>query len=350
MAKEAYAAGERFPVRPEWLARHSEPALEPDLPIVDTHHHMREGANGRYLFDELLADVTGCGHNIVATVFMQSGTKTRSMYKADGDPDFAPVGETEYANGVAAMSASGAYGPARLCAGIIGAAELTLGERLRPVLEAHIRAGGDRFRGIRQSLTWDAWEGLCPPAEQDRRTLMDDPAFRAGLACFAPLGLVFEAWVYYPQMADLVRLVRAFPDTSFVLNHLGGPLHIGPYADRRSERFGDWRDAVRAIAAFENVTCKLGGIGMHYAGFDFEQGAEPPTSERLCNAWRPYVQTCIEAFGPGRCMVESNFPVDKAACSYGVLWNALKRMTDGASPGEKTAIFSGTAKRVYRLG
>ena len=340
--------GERFPVRQDWLDRRREDILEPDLPIIDTHHHLREGAGQRYLFDELMADVNS-GHNIVATVFMQSGTKTKAMYRADADPDFASVGETEFANGIAAMSASGAYGKARVCSGIIGAADLTLGARLRHVLEAHVRAGGGRFRGIRQSLTWDAWEGLCPPAEQHRKAVFANPKIREALACFTPLGLLFETWVFYPQMNDAIDLVRDLPETSFVLNHLGGPLHIGPYAGRRDERFAEWRAAIRAVAPFENVTCKLGAIGMHYAGFDFHLQPEPPSSQMMADAWRPYIETCIEAFGPQRCMVESNFPVDKAVCSYAVLWNAFKRMTSGASADEKAALFSGTARRVYRL-
>ncbi len=341
--------GERFPVRLDWLARRQEEILEPDLAIVDTHHHMREGAGQRYMFDELLADVNS-GHKVVATVFMQSGTKTGAMYRADADPDFAPVGETEFANGIAAMGASGGYGPARLCAGIIGAADMTLGSRLRPVLEAHIHAGGGRFRGIRQSLTWDAWEGLCPPSEQHRKAVLESPKMRESLACFAPLGLVYEAWVNYPQMPTMIGHMKACPDTSFVLNHLGGPLHVGPYANDRAQRFAEWKAALRSAAELPNVVCKLGGIGMHYAGFEFHKNPEPPSSQMLADAWRPYVETCIEAFGAKRCVVESNFPVDKAVCSYPILWNALKRMTAGASADEKTAIFSGTAKRVYRLG
>ena len=341
--------GEYIPVRPEWLNRRREDILEPELPIVDTHHHMRESGGGkRFMFEELLADVNS-GHNVVATVFMQSGTKTRAMYRADGDPAFAPIGETEFVNGVAAMSASGGYGPARLCAGIIGYADMALGARLRPVLEGHIRAGGDRFRGIRYSLTWDAWEGVCPKSEQHRKAVLASPAMRESLACFAQLGLLYEMWVFYPQMNDAIAVMRDFPDTQFVLNHLGGPLHIGPYAGRRDERFAEWRAAIRAVAQLQNVVCKLGGIGMHYAGFDFHENPEPPSSQMLCDAWRPYVETCIEAFGSGRCMAESNFPVDKAVCSYVILWNALKRMVSGASASEKAEIFSGTARRVYRL-
>lgn len=348
MANAPQAGIERSPVREDWLARHTEDIIEPDLPIIDTHHHLREGGGQRYLFDEILADVS-TGHNLIATVFMQSGSRGQGMYRADGDPAFAPVGETEYVNGVAAQSASGAYGPCRLCTGIISFADPRLGDRVKPVLEAHIRAGGDRFRGIRFPLAYDAWEGLSGPGDQYRNGLLESAELRAATAHFAPLGLVFEAWPYYPQMDAMIDLMRAFPNTQFVLNHLGGPLHIGPYADDRKARFEAWRKAVLKVAELPNVVCKIGGIGMHYAGFEMHNRPEPPTSEDMAEAWTPYVQTCIEAFGPDRSMAESNFPVDKASCSYAVLFNALKRMCSGASADEKTAIFSGTARRVYRL-
>jgi predicted TIM-barrel fold metal-dependent hydrolase len=280
---------------------------------------------------------------------MQSGTRSRAFYRPYGDPAFAPVGETEVINGVAAMSASGAYGPTRVCAGIISYADMRLGARLRPVLEAHIRAGGDRLRGIRDSMAWDASTDVCPPTEQRRKAILTSPAMREALACFAPLGLIFEMWVYHPQMNDAIAVMRDFPDTQFVLDHLGGPLHTAPHTAHGAGRFAEWRTAIRAVAKLPNVVCKLGGIGMHWAGFDFHLNPEPPSSQMICDAWRPYIETCIEAFGPGRCMMESNFPVDKAVCSYAVLWNAMKRMAGGASASEKAEIFSGTARRVYRL-
>ena len=340
--------GELYAVRADWLALHSEPIIEPDLPIIDTHHHLREGAGQRYLFDEVLDDVSS-GHNVVATVFMQSGSKSRGMYRADGEAALAPVGETEYVNGVAAMSASGNYGPCRLCAGIIGTADLTLGDRIKPVLEAHIRAGGDRFRGIRFPLAWDGWQGITSAADQGRGANLESPELRTATAHFAPLGMIFEAWVYYTQMDAMIRLARDFPDTAFVLNHLGGPLHIGPYADDRQARFDAWRKAVLAAAELPNMTCKIGGIGMHYGGFEFHKRDKPASSQEIADAWRPYVETCVEAFGAERCMAESNFPVDKAIASYAVMFNALKRTTSGASADEKAAIYAGTAKRVYRL-
>ena len=140
-----------LPVRQGWLDRRIEPILEPDLPIVDPHHHLWDRPGWRYLLDELLAD-SNSGHNIIATVFVQA----RAMVRAEGPVEMRPVGETEFVNGVAAMSASGIYGKTRHCAGIVGHADLTLGGRVEPVLAAHIQSGGDRFRGIRHITAWDA--------------------------------------------------------------------------------------------------------------------------------------------------------------------------------------------------
>ncbi|CAA9543489.1 MAG: Purine/pyrimidine phosphoribosyl transferase, partial [uncultured Thermomicrobiales bacterium] len=110
------------PVRQAWLDRLREEIIEPALPIVDPHHHLWDRPGWRYLLDELLADLNS-GHTIVATVFLQC----RAMHRADGPEALRPVGETEFVNGVAAMSASGGYGLTRVCAGIVGPADLRLG-------------------------------------------------------------------------------------------------------------------------------------------------------------------------------------------------------------------------------
>jgi predicted TIM-barrel fold metal-dependent hydrolase len=326
-----------------WHAPHREAILAPDQPIIDAHHHMWERPPERYGVHELLADVTD-GHDVRATVFMEC----TAMYKADGPEPLRPVGETEYVNGVAAMSASGIYGERLLCAGIVGATDLRQGEAVQAVLEAHLRAGGGRFRGIRQQAQHDAELGSLA-----RRTpppgLLLDPAFRAGFAMLAPLGLGFDAYLYHTQLAELRDLAAAFPATGIVLNHAGTPLGIGSYAGRRADVFAAWSAGIRSLARLPNVTVKIGGLGMPHCGFGFEQRDTPPGSAELAAAWRPYVELCIEAFGPDRCMFESNFPVDKQSCSYRTLWNAFKRLTEGASEGERDALFRGTAARVYRL-
>ncbi|HZD26967.1 MAG TPA: amidohydrolase family protein [Alphaproteobacteria bacterium] len=328
----------------DWLNKGAEPALEPELPIVDPHHHLWDHPAHRYLLHELLAD-TGSGHDIRATVFVEC----LSMYRAGGPEALRPVGETEFVNGIAAMSASGNYGAMRAAAGIVGYADLTLGDPVAEVLEAHIAAGGGRFRGIRHAAGWDASEEIHNSHTRPPRGLYGHDDFRAGFARLAPLGLSFDAWLYYPQLDDVTALARAFPDTSIIMDHVGGVLGIGPHAGRREEIFDTWRQSIRALAGCPNVTVKLGGLGMKICGFEFHRRDTPPSSEELAAAWRPYVETCVEAFGPERCMFESNFPVDKASAGYGVLWNAFKRLAAGASPAEKAALFHDTAARVYRL-
>ncbi|MBI1777206.1 MAG: amidohydrolase family protein [Proteobacteria bacterium] len=331
-------------VRQEWLDRRQEAILEPALPIVDPHHHLWERPDWRYLLPELLEDLNS-GHNIVATVFLQC----RAMHRAQGPEAMKPVGETEFVNGVAAMSASGGYGLSQICAGIVGHADLRLGSLAKPVLEAHLGVAPDRFRGMRHSTAWDAYAGLRNPAYEMPAGLMADPAFRQGFACLAPLGLSFDAWLYHPQIDELTALARAFPETRIVLNHVGGPLGLGPYAGRRDEVFKVWSGAIRGLARCPNVSVKLGGLGMRLNGFGFEDKPDPPSSDDLVAAWRPYIDTCIAAFGAGRAMFESNFPVDKGSYSYPVFWNACKKLASGASAAEKADLFSLTAARVYRL-
>lgn len=351
------------------LSRPVEDILEPDLPIVDPHHHLwdRRGALAappadpaiehgftrvvrmapRYLLDELLAD-TGSGHNVVATVFVEC----RSMWRADGPPELRPVGETEFVNGVAAMCASGTYGPTRACAGIVGHADLTLPpETVDAVLKAHIAAGGGRFRGIRHGgAHHDDPAVLGPLHGRVPAGLYGSPEFRAGFARLAPNGLSFDAWVLEPQLPEVIDLARAFPETTIVLDHVGTPLGVGPYAGRREERHAVWRQHLRALAACSNVNVKLGGLAMVFCNFPSFLSESAATSAQLAAEWRPYVDECIDAFGPSRCMFESNFPVDLGSSSYATLWNAFKRIAAGHSADDRRALFAGTANRVYRLG
>ena len=177
---------------------------------------------------------------------------------------------------------------------------------------------------------------------------MLDPTFRRGFARLAPLGLSFDAWLFYPQLPDLMDLLRVFPDSPVILDHAGGILGIPPHV-HREEVFAIWRSHIHQLARFPNLSVKIGGLGMLYCGWDFHLRDVPPSSTDLALAWRPYVETCIEVFGPQRCMFESNFPVDKQSCSYGALWNAFKRITQACSSAEKAALYHGTAARVYGL-
>ncbi len=328
-----------------WTKLGQEPALEPELPIIDPHHHLWDGEErgGRYLIHELLAD-TSSGHNIVATVFIECG----AMYRADGPAAMKPVGEVEFVNGIAAMSASGRYGKTRHCAGIVGHADLMLGDAVQPVLEGLIAAGNGRFRGIRHGLTSDTGSASKFGRRQVPQHQMLDPVFRKGFARLQPLKLSFEAWLFHPQLSDVADLMRAFPEANVVLNHVGGVVGLPPHTNRE-EVFKIWRASIRELAQFPGLTVKVGGLGMLYCDWDFHLRDVPPSSEELAATWKPYVETCIEAFGPKRCLMESNFPVDKQTCGYGVLWNALKRITKNYSAAEKAAMYHDTSARVYRL-
>lgn len=330
--------------REDWLAQHTEEVIDPARPIVDPHHHLWDRGGQRYMIEEMAADIAS-GHNIVATVYVDC----RSMYRASGPEAFRPVGEVEFANGVAAMSASGGYGPAQINAGIVSHVNLLLGDGAKPVLEAEIAAGGGRFRGIRHSSAWDAEFEVAGMYAKRPKGILLDATFREGFACLAPLNLSFDAWLFHPQIGELTDLARAFPDTRIVLDHCGGPVGIGRFAGKREETFVAWQASIREMAKCPNVLVKLGGLAMQLLGFDFHERPVPPSSEQAAAAWRPYIETCIEAFGPSRAMFESNFPPDKGQCSYQVIFNAFKRIAAQYSEAEKTALFSRTATDFYRL-
>jgi predicted TIM-barrel fold metal-dependent hydrolase len=330
---------------PAWLAKaRLEPVLEPGLAIVDTHHHLWDLPGYRYLLHDFLADAN-CGHKIVATVF----NECQSMYRAHGPREMRPVGEVEFCAGVAAVSDSGIYGPTRVCAGIVGFADLSLGDRVAPVLEAEIAAGGGRFRGVRHAAAWDADPMVGTNHVGAGPGLYLEAAFRSGLKRLACHDLSLDAWVFHPQLPELVDLARACPQARIVLCHMGGPLGYGRYAGKRDEVFAAWKAGMTELARCENVFVKLGGVMMRLAAFDYGKSEAPAASERLAELWRPYVMTCVELFGPRRCMVESNFPVEKMGIGYGGLWNTLKRILAELSVEEKAASFSETAARAYRL-
>jgi predicted TIM-barrel fold metal-dependent hydrolase len=271
------------------------------------------------------------------------------MYRPDESDPLSVVGETEFVNGIAAMSASGLYGPCRVAAGIVGTADLNLGARVGDVLDAQLVAGCGRFRGIRHQGTWDGSDeikngrNIAAPGE------FMTSAFREGFAELAPRNLSFEAWCYHHQLQDVVDLARAFPETTLILNHFGGPLGIGPYAGRDDEVFDQWCASITEVARCENVVAKLGGINMEINGFGWHEQATPPSSETLMQATRRYYEKTIEVFGAERCMFESNFPVDMVSCSYAVLWNSFKRLTADYSAEEKALLYHDTAARVYRI-
>jgi len=332
----------------DWLNLVPETALEPTLAICDPHHHLWDRRDGRvdrrYMLDEILADIdreTG-GHNVVSTVFIEH----LAMFRASGPAEMKYVGEVEFANGIAAMSASGLYGSTRVAAGIVGYGDLSTGSRVRAVLEREMDAAPDRFRGIRCTGAWDPDPRI---ARAHQPGLYLDATFREGFAQVAALGLVFDMTSRFPQLGECADLARAFPATTIVLNHLGGIAGIGAYAGRQDEIFATWRNGMADLAACPNVVVKIGGLGMEYCGFGWHERPRPPTSEEMAAAIRRYVETAIALFGADRCMFESNFPVDKVSSSYTVCWNAFKRITANYSDAEKTKLYHDTAARIYRL-
>ena len=333
----------------DWLALTQEPTLEPEILICDPHHHFwdfrpQRIPYQRYLLHELADDINS-GHNVRSTVFIEA----RSMYRADGPEEMRPVGEVEFVQGLAAASASGLYGPARAAAAIVGHANLNLGERVAPVLEALQLASPNRFRGIRHSVTWDPHPEIENTAAHNMPGQLASDNFRAGARVLANMGLSLEGWLYFPQLLELADFARTVPDLTIILNHIGGLIRVGPYANRDDEVLAAWRSGIAAVAACPNVNIKLGGIGMPRTGFDWHAREKPIDSEELAESMAPFMHYCIEQFGPDRCMFESNFPVDKVAYSHHVLYNAFKRLSRGYSATERAAMFHDTAVRVYRI-
>ena len=323
-----------------WLAGAAEAAIEPDLPIVDAHHHLWDRPGGsRYLLDEVVADARS--HHVRQTVFIECS----SMYRDEGPDELMPVGETEFVQGIAAQSASGIAGPTRVAAGIVGTADLLIGERVPRVLEAQIAASPRRFRGIRHRAAGRRGPRVIGQP-QDREHLLLDRDFRRGFAHLRRYGLSFEAWVLHTDLRDVADLATAFPDTALVLNHLGGPIVADADPDAV---FGTWRRDLAAVAACPNVAVKLGGIQMRLNGFGWHERETAPTSDELVATNRRWYEHAIDQFGPNRCMFESNFPVDKTSCSYVVLWNQFKKLSASFPADERVAMLHDTAARFYRL-
>jgi L-fuconolactonase len=323
----------------------NETIVEPDLPIIDAHHHLLDRGGVRYLFDDLRDDISA-GHNIQATVYIES----HSMMRDSGPELLRPVGETEFANGAAAMSASGNYGPCRINAAIISFANLLAGDAVAETLDAHSAAGGSRFRGIRQVGIWHSSpEPYQYMASRPEKDVYANSQFRKGFARLAERGLTFDAAVFHHQLGDVAALADAFPDTPIILNHLGFAMAMGMDEAGRKEVFADWRKRLGELARRANISAKIGGLGMPFWGFGFDQRDEPASYSELAQAWRPYVEVGIEIFGSGRCMMESNFPADGFSCGYVPLWNALKTITLDYSPDEKRKLYMANAARIYRI-
>lgn len=321
----------------------AEPILDPDIPIIDAHMHLYWDAKKRYMFQEY-ADDTQAGHRIVGSVYIE----TQAFKRPYGPELLQPIGEIEFANGVAAMSASGAFGECRIGGAIVGYGELQQGERIGELLDLAMQTAPDRFRGIRQ-ITIDnpdvplRYEGR-PPAGVLRRD-----GCIAALKELARRGLSFDSAITHDQLGELAEVADRASDTTIVLNHTGLGFAMGRDGAYRKEVFNHWREGMRELARRDNVVCKVGGLGMPFWGFGFEYRKDVVGYEELAAAWQPYVETAIEAFGTDRCLMESNFPPDGDSCGFVPLWNALKHSVRGLSGEDKTKLFHDNAARIYRI-
>lgn len=322
-----------------WLALTREAPLDPALPIVDPHHHFYDQPGTRYLPQDALDDMRS-GHNIRASVYIECNTG----YRPELGQMMAPLGEIELANRIGV--------PGRgvdLCAGIVGFADLACGEKIGALLDAQMAAAG-RFRGVRYTTKWDPHPSLRSARRAIPERLLYDSGVRAGMAQLMARGLSFDAFILHPQLVEIIDLARAFPALTIIIDHVGGlAAATEPYAARREEAFASWRGALTELARHPNVFMKLGGLAMPNLGLQLHLRAKPANSEELATLWRPYIEPCIEAFGPERCMFESNFPPDKLGASYVVLWNAFKRIAAGCTADVRHALFAGTGARAYRL-
>jgi len=331
--------------RPDWLDLQHENAIEPDLEIVDAHHHIWGEPGPLYSAADLLDDIASSGHNVVATVFVQGGT----MYRTGGAEEMRPLGETEQAANIGAAAQCGSFGGVRICDRIVGYIDLRHGERVNEIVEQHVALAKRRFVGVRQSSALDDDPAVRTLRVLPPRGLLADPKFREGFSVLGKLGVSFDAWLYHPQLPELTELARAIPQTRIIVDHLGGPVGVGSYAGKRDDVFVSWQRDIRTLSECENVFVKLGGLAMRVNGFAFHERPAPPSSDDLAESFRPFIETCIECFGPKRGMFESNFPVDKASCSYAVLWNAFKKIASGCSAEEKRWLFHNTAAQVYQM-
>jgi len=333
--------------RDAWRDQIVEEPIEPDLPIIDPHHHIwaKAPAAGAEAWgpEGLFAYKTGCGHNIVATMFVESGVE----YRSDGPAELAAAGETEYAEQVACDAEARGGGGKGTNAGIVAGADLIRGKAVSDLLDAHLEAS-NRVRGVR-SLT--AWDADMPYEMGTRPGMLVDPAFREGVAQLAPRNLSLDVWLMQPQMAELAELARDFPDTIFVLDHVGTPLGVGRFAKDRDAAFAQWRDLIAALAELPNVFVKLGGLNMPLTGLCVAMDAPSPWgSKKLAEVQGNHILTTIELFGTDRCMFESNFPPDRELTGGTALWNGFKRLVAGFSVDEKHVLFFANANRIYRLG
>lgn len=324
----------------KWLQQHHEPALEPELLICDAHHHLWDYPSYRYRAEELMDDIKSSGHKVLSTIYMEC----MWAYERDAPGHLQSLGETRFVKGVQEHYEGSDCEIAKCMVGNVNLCHEQAGEALDAHLDLY-----PRFRGIRHASGWHPAEDIPPTHMGAGEGLLADKQFRRGFAELHKRGLSFDAWLYHNNIVELADLAAAFPDALIVLDHCGGPLGIGPYQGKRDEVFQEWKKAIAVLAEHQNVFVKIGGLNMQINGYAWEKNPMPPSSEQLAEATKAWYLYCIEQFSVERCMWQSNFPVDKVSCSYDVLWNSFKRITEAFSVSEKAWLYHDTAARVYRL-
>ena len=392
---------ELFPLE-EWIEKSDrEAAIDPDLPIIDPHHHLFDArtqdkgwpvsplmifvlyklnpslltklmcksqdeaiirtfstmlpAVVPYMENGMLRDIENFkeqgdrpisqeesegddalpAHKVVATVYIESGWSDPSAESAA----MKPLPEVEMAQQVAQRTGN------RICTGIVGHVPLSEGaDAVRPALQAMMEKCPN-FRGVRDQLAFR--QGLYPLTNASERKAYDEK-FRSGFSVISELDLTYDTWLYMDNVPALRDLALAFPDTTIICDHLGGPEGLPPSSPQTALEM--WKPLIKDLAhSCPNVNVKLSGLGMPTVGFGFENGTKPPTSKALADAWKPFILHCIECFGVDRCMFASNFPMDKVSCGYTQLFNAFKIIVENFSVENKKKLFYDNAARIYSL-
>jgi L-fuconolactonase len=337
-----------LPVRQEWLNQHIEDPILPNFPIIDPHHHLWDVGFGRYYIEELLEDINSSGHNIEATVYIMSSSNTK-IYAKDGLEEFKPLTEIEFATSEGKRADHIPDNKVKVNASIVGSVDLTFGSKLEPVLEKAINISEGRLKGIRMLLASHSDPRISSGAVKSDLGLMLHPNFIDGAKCIQNADLSLDFWIYHTQLNEMEKIARALPDLTIILNHVGGPIHLGEYEGKQAVTHREWRSAMIRLSRIPNINVKLGGLGMAVNGAKFHNDKIPPNSVQLSDVWKPWIYETIDMFGFDRCMFESNFPVDKGSCSYGTLWNAFKILATDMSDDEKKKLFSKNAARIYKI-
>lgn len=337
-----------LPVRQEWLNQHIEDPISPNIPIIDPHHHLWDVGFGRYYIEELLEDINSSGHNILSTVYIMSSSNTK-IYSKDGLEEFKPLNEIEFATSEGKRADLIPYNKVKVNASIVGSVDLTYGNKLQPVLEKAVNISEGRLKGIRMLLASHTDPRISSGAVKSDLGLMLHPNFIDGAKCIQNANLSLDFWIYHTQLNEMEKIARSLPDLTIILNHIGGPIHLGEYEGKQAATHREWRSAMMRLSRIPNINVKLGGLGMAVNGAKFHNNKFPPNSVQLSDVWKPWIYETIDMFGFDRCMFESNFPVDKGSCSYGALWNAFKILAKDMSDDEINKLFSKNAAKIYKI-